>query len=124
MTNIRPKWGDFLSAVLVLLAAAVLTGVLAINAFGTRQITVQIHRDGQLIKEMPLSTDSVYTVEGDYQNTVTIKDGKAAVTFSNCPGVDCVHSGWISEAGRTIVCLPNKMELRLTGQGEIDAFTR
>ena len=45
----------------------------------------------------------------------------------DCPTQDCVHTGWISYTGQTIVCLPNGVEVRLTGGGaepEIDGVSR
>ena len=41
-----------------------------------------------------------------------------AITGSDCPGEDCVHSGWIKASGRSIVCLPNKVEIRIVGQSD------
>ena len=52
--------------------------------------------------------------------TVVIRDGRAAILESDCPGGDCIHSGWISQPGRSIVCLPNRVELRIAGQGDVD----
>ena len=85
---------------------------------------VMIYQDGSLIRELSLGTDTEVVIGGDYENVVTIKDGKAAITRSDCPGTDCVHSGWIHEAGRSIVCLPNRVELRIEGTSEVDFVVR
>ena len=85
---------------------------------------VMIYQDGSLIRELSLGTDTEVVIGGDYENVVTIKDGKAAITKSDCPGTDCVHSGWIHEAGRSIVCLPNRVELRIEGVSEVDFVVR
>ena len=60
-----------------------------------------------------------------WAGTAALGDGAVAVTASDCPGNDCVHSGWISAAGRSIVCLPNRLEVRITGgAGDgVDAVT-
>jgi hypothetical protein len=55
-------------------------------------------------------------------HTVTVQDGRVAVTASDCPGSDCVHSGWAKDAGRAIICLPNRMEIRLTGSSDVDVI--
>ena len=83
-----------------------------------------IYQDGSLIRELSLGTDTEVVIGGDYENVVTIKDGKAAITRSDCPVTDCVHSGWIHEAGRSIVCLPNRVELRIEGVSEVDFVVR
>ena len=82
---------------------------------------VQVYRDGVLIRTLPLRTDQQFRVEGTYENTVTIRDGKVAVTASNCPGEDCVSCGWIASAGRSIVCLPNGVEVRVVAvESDVD----
>jgi len=42
------------------------------------------------------------------------------IAESTCPGNDCVHSGKIHSAGRSIVCLPNRVEIRITGESDVD----
>ena len=113
--RLRFRKGDLLAVTLVLLLAAGLAIWLAARAAAVDTAAARIYLDGQLVAELPLDRDGTYEVEGDYHNTVTVQDGRVAVTHSDCPGGDCLHSGWISSAGRSIVCLPNRMEVRLTG---------
>lgn len=81
----------------------------------------EIYRDGVLVKTVSLTEDQEFTVEGEYTNTITVRDGKIAVTASDCPGEDCVHCGWLDGMGRSIVCLPNGLEIRLvSGSGDVD----
>ena len=42
-------------------------------------------------------------------------DGAVYVTSSDCPNQDCVHSGAISRAGQSIVCLPARVAVTLEG---------
>ena len=112
---LRFRKGDLLAAALVLALAVALTVWLAIRAAAVDTAQARIYLGGELVAQLPLDRDGTYEVEGDYHNTVTVKDGKVAVTHSDCPGGDCLHSGWISTAGRSIVCLPNRMEIRLEG---------
>ena len=120
--GLRFRRGDLLAAALVVVLAAVMTLWLAAQAAAVDTAQAQIYLGGELAAELPLDRDGTYEVEGDYHNTVTVRDGKVAVTHSDCPGGDCLHSGWISTAGRSIVCLPNRMEVRLVGgaAGEVD----
>ncbi len=81
----------------------------------------EIYQDGARIKTVSLAENQEFTVEGKYSNTITVRDGKIGITSSNCPGEDCVHSGWISTAGRSIICLPNGLEIRITsGNSDVD----
>ena len=112
--------GDLLAVACVLLLAAVLTVWVTGRALAARQVTVEVYRAGELVRSCPLEREQSFDVAGDYTNTVVIRDGKVAIRSSDCPGADCVHSGWISSPGRSVVCLPNRVEIRITGSSEVD----
>ena len=46
---------------------------------------------------------------------VEIPDGRAWVAEASCPDKDCVHRGAQSRAGASIICLPNRVSVVLTG---------
>ena len=84
-------------------------------------LKAEIYLDGRLVKTVSLREEQSFVLEGDWRNTVSVKDGRICVSHSDCPGEDCVHSGWIGSAGRSIVCLPNRMEIRIPGdRGDVD----
>ena len=105
--------------------AAILVSVIFWTSVGAEEGSMlSVYQEGALIKEFSLDSDVEFVIEGDYKNVVSIQNGKAAITESDCPGTDCVHSGWIHEAGRSIVCLPNRVELRIEGASEVDFVVR
>jgi len=115
---------DFL-AIGIVAAIAILVSVIFWTSVGAEEGSMlSVYQEGALTKELSLDSDAEFVIEGDYKNVITIKDGKAAITESDCPGTDCVHSGWIHEAGRSIVCLPNRVELRIEGTSEVDFVVR
>ena len=118
--RLRFQKGDLLAvAVTLLLAAAVF--FLFLPGENPGAAVAEIYLDGQLIYQLPLDTPAQLEVSGDYHNTVTVRDGKIGVTASDCPGEDCVHSGAISATGRSIVCLPNRLEIRVvSAPGDVD----
>ena len=118
--RLRFQKGDWLAvAVTLLLAAAVFVAFMPRETGDTPM--AEIYLDGALIRQVSLDTPGEFTVTGDYTNTVTIRNGKIGVSASDCPGGDCVHSGWIGSSGRSIVCLPNRMEIRVIAvSGEVD----
>lgn len=118
--RLRFQKGDYLAvAVTLLLAAAVFLAFLPRETGDTPM--AEIYLDGTLVRRVSLDTSAEFSVTGDYMNTVTVRDGKIAVTESDCPGGDCVHSGWIGISGRSIVCLPNRMEIRIvSAPGDVD----
>lgn len=81
---------------------------------------VRITSDGVVLYELPLSVDRELTVETSYgTNTVTIRDGKVAVTAASCPDHYCMKRGFC-DGGTQIVCLPNRLVLSFTGSAEVD----
>ena len=112
-------------AIALVAALAILVSIIFWTSVGSEEGSmVMIYQEGKLVQELSLEKDTEVVIEGDYENVVTVKDGKAAITKSDCPGTDCVHSGWIHEAGRSIVCLPNRVELRIEGASEVDFVVR
>lgn len=107
--------GDILAVVLVI-ALAVATVFFFLPDGKTDASVAEIYQDGQRIMILDLSKDQTVSVDGRYHNTVTVSGGKVAITASDCPGEDCVHSGAIHTPGRSIVCLPNAVEVRVVGQ--------
>lgn len=116
--------GDVLIIVFVVMLA-ILTGILfdrKVNAETAKMAVV--YKDGEKMQELSLNEDAEVKLTYEYTNLIQIKDGKVSIVESDCPGEDCVHSGWISETGRSIVCLPNRVEIRMEGEADVDFILR
>lgn len=113
--NLSFRRGDLLAIALVVVIAAAVAVLYLPGDEAGGHAAVQIYQDGRLIRELPLDADATLTVSGAYTNTIAVQNGRAAVVASDCPGEDCVHSGWISSAPRSIACLPNRVEIRISG---------
>ena len=82
---------------------------------------VQVYADNQLMHTLPLDKDTQITVTTQYgTNVITIKNGKVAVTEASCPDHYCMERGY-QNSGADIVCLPNRLVLKLTDQQAVDA---
>lgn len=121
LTFRKGDWGVIVLVILLAVAAGI---IFFPRQQDSQNAAVQIYEDGVLTGEYPLSQDRVLELSGEYHNTITIQDGKVAITDSDCPGQDCVHSGWISGPGRSLVCLPNRVEIRITGSSDVDFAVR
>ena len=55
---------------------------------------------------------------GRGSNTLVIEDGAVSVTQADCPDKVCVAQGAIRYNGETIVCLPNRVVVEVTGAEE------
>jgi len=58
--------------------------------------------------------------------TVLAEAGSVCIASSDCPDLICVHTGWLTSAGQTAVCLPFKVVLKVISvdsQGGISTDT-
>ena len=112
---LRPelKWNRF--DTLVALTVALLAIVSALLFYLPRSqsgvLTVVITVSGQEVQRTPLSEFTA----------AAAANGGVAVTSSDCPTQDCVHTGRISRAGQSIVCLPAQVAVQLVGAATPDA---
>ena len=77
---------------------------------------------GQEVRHVPLSdfTEATVTSRG-YTLHIAAEGNAVSVTDSDCPTQDCVHTGAISRAGQSIVCLPAQVVVHLEGASVPDA---
>lgn len=117
---LRFRKGDFL-AIAIVAVLAVLVALCFLHKGSDSPVQAQIYQSGDLIMTVPLEEDASFTITGKYTNVITVADGRIAVSASDCPGEDCVHSGAIHSSGRSIVCLPNSVEIRVVNaQSDVD----
>lgn len=84
--------------------------------------------DGKETVKYPLSKDAIVNIvsdESDDHNTLKIENGKASITSASCPDGVCVAHRAISRNGETIVCLPNKLVIKIISESEdvVDAIS-
>lgn len=60
-----------------------------------------------------LLTDYKQTVNIGENNIITIDNNKAYMSYARCPDQICVNEGSISKSGEEIVCMPNKVIVRV-----------
>ncbi|MCD8326600.1 MAG: NusG domain II-containing protein [Lachnospiraceae bacterium] len=66
---------------------------------------------GEEVARLPLNENTTYTIdrEDDMYNVVVIEDGSVYMSEANCPNLNCIRQGKISEVGVPIVCLPHQV---------------
>lgn len=80
--------------------------------------TVEIYQGGELHERLPLSRERTVRVAGPAGVTrIEIADGRARVAASPGRKKLCVRAGWLSAAGASATCLPNRVTLVLGGRG-------
>ena len=107
-----------IAVVLVIGLSALLVSFLLRKDGSTVGSTVVVSVDGRKVAEYSLHVDGTYYLNGG-TNVLVIEDGYAYMKEANCPGFqDCVEKGKISYVGQSITCLPNKLIVEITGDGE------
>lgn len=81
---------------------------------------VVIESGGDLYARYPLNEDRTVVVPAPKQNenVVVISGGKVSVTEASCKNQVCVKHGPISRSGESIVCLPNRLVVRIENGSE------
>lgn len=113
--RLRFQKGDLL-AIGIVIALAVIIGILFLPKQASADCLAEIYQNGQLIRVVSLQEAQEFSVTGRYRNTITVEGGKISITASDCPGEDCVHTGFIGSSNRSIVCLPNSVEIRIVAE--------
>lgn len=119
--ELKPNLWD----ILVVLAVVALAAASALTVWPGRDsgsLTAVVTADGEELDRFApadlAAGPRTYTHSG-YTLTVTAEDGGLRVSEADCPTQDCVHTGAISRSGQSIVCLPARIIIQLTG-GQAD----
>ncbi|MCL1823343.1 MAG: NusG domain II-containing protein [Oscillospiraceae bacterium] len=92
-----------------------------------------IYKNSEQVQSVDLSSEtSEYQISvGSAEtgiNIILIKDGAIGVISADCPDQICVHTGFIKNRIVPVVCLPNKLEIRIVSgdkvHGVFDAVAR
>ena len=80
---------------------------------GNKKVVVSV--DGKKIAEYPLKIDATYELSGSHlgTNTLVIKSETAYISEASCPDKQCMKQGKISRAGEMLVCLPNRVVVKI-----------
>ena len=117
------KKNDWKLAAVLLLAAVSL--FMLCNASGKSGSEAVVIVDGKEYGRYPLSQDRQIMI-GD-SNLLEIKDKAAQMKEANGPDRLCVRQGKADRAGEMIVCLPNRVAVKIEGgheAGKPDALVR
>lgn len=116
------KKGDFAAFALILLLAGGIWG-LGLSR-GTGDLTAEVRQNGVLVRRIALTglnEPVTFTLTGEYENTILAENGRVCIKSATCPHQDCVHTGWLTRAGQSAVCLENRVSVTVVSQGGSDA---
>lgn len=115
--KLKPNLWDGLAAVLVLLLAAACAAVIWFQGAGaaSEDLVAVISVDGVETERLVLENGERTVEAGGYTLHITLTETTVVVDRADCPTQDCVHTGRISRSGQSIVCLPARVVIQLTG---------
>lgn len=91
-------------------------GVVEVNSVFAQKIS--LGEDGPILR---------FNVEGFLGDTLLeVQNNKIRILDSSCPDKDCVRQGWISRPGQVLVCLPNRVVVKIQSddtEDELDGIS-
>ena len=111
----------FIAVLLAIAALAFLLGIL-LRPEGDR---VVVTVDGEVYATYALTEEHALDIRtganGEQVNRLVIREGAAFVEFATCPDGICAEHRPIFRDGESIICLPNRVVVTVTKQGDTDA---
>ena len=83
--------------------------------------TVLIYSNNELYKKIPLNENLKINI--DDKNIVVVENGSCYMKWADCPDKICVKTGKISDNSKSIVCIPNKVMVKVLKKSDIDAIS-
>lgn len=117
----HPRIADGVLLVLLIVLTAFSPRFLPAGTAG-EMLTV---RTPGMIAKIPLDVDGRYPVIGPLGTAfLVVEKGHAHLENAPCPLKICEAMGSIDRSGELIVCLPNRIVVKVDGPEEVDAISR
>ena len=114
--------------VIIFLTIALSAGLFAVSATGqatATQCVVEVNGEEYARVDMiSVSGEKVIKTDNEFgTNTIVIDRDGVRITHTSCPDKTEVIAGRIDKAGQCLVCLPNRLVVRLEGKTVSDAVS-
>lgn len=106
MKKITAYTGDIVINILIFVFCIAFFTVLRYNYAKTSAVTVTL--DGKNVKTLDLSQNTSFSPDGGH-TVITVKDGKAYISASDCPDGLCLLMNPVTKKGGSVICLPNRV---------------
>jgi len=117
----RPRIADGLLLVLLIILTALSPRFLPAGSIGELLVV----KTPDSITEISLKVDGRHPVSGPLGTAwLVVEKGRAHLENAPCPLKICETMGPIEKSGEVIVCLPNRIVVKVSGPEEMDAVSR
>lgn len=114
------KKADIILMLVILAASGLCYLYVAAKPTGS---TVCVYSEGIFYGEYALQQNQeieIITAQ-KHKNTISISDGTVWVSQADCPDHICMRQGKIARSGASIICIPNRLSITITGANALDA---
>ena len=114
------KKNDFF---LILLVLIIIVGWMSFNFLKNQDKCekIVIYLDNKVYKEIPIDATENLTIKTDSGfNNIKIHDRGVEVIDASCPDKVCVKTGFIDKSNKNIVCIPNKISIKIISDEKND----
>lgn len=106
----------------ILVISAVMTAIMIGPKKAETPQYVEIVQDNKILYRIDLRQEKDRTFRIEYPdggwNDITIENSEISVTDADCPDKTCVKSGKLRNENFPIICLPHRLVIRFSEQGE------
>ncbi|SCH36504.1 MULTISPECIES: NusG domain II-containing protein [unclassified Romboutsia] len=75
---------------------------------------IEIYVNNEIYKTISINSEEDLDVRvGDNYNHIKVHDGGVEIVEASCKDKVCVHSGFINKPSERIVCMPNKVVIKI-----------
>lgn len=86
------------------------------NVLASEGSLVMVEIGGNVVYKGEVSENRKVTVTGKFGDVrIQIREGRVGVVSADCPNKVCVRTGWRSLAGESIICVPNRVLVKILG---------
>ena len=110
----------------IIMIAAMLLAALALYlisqvSLGAEASTIVVTLDGEEVLRRPLAVENTYDIAQDdgSLNVIAVENGAVYMKEANCRDGLCIRQGKMKNGAKTIVCLPHKIVVQLTGDAPV-----
>lgn len=76
-------------------------------------LTIDLTKESDEVREIKFPNENI-------KMTLGVKKNSICVLSSECPHQDCVKTGWVSQAGKPIICVHYKVTIEISGESNSD----
>ena len=103
--------------ILIFVVSLIIDGAFGVNYFvNTKNVdSIEIYMDNKLYKTYDINDKEEIKIKSkEGYNIVKIHDKGVEIIEASCPDKVCIHQGFITKSSESIVCLPNKVHIKIT----------